>query len=606
MEVIEEVYDLRHKFVLVGLTGRTGSGSSSVASILTYERDSFVDQKLSKIDWEAIESEYPNANVVRKTRIVRDYISDNWHQFYIIKASNIIMYYALLLNDFESFRVAVLDYLSPIGKYSTGDKSGISTKLNDLKIEYEGLAQMAQHSEAMLKDVDEYSVEDLAATWRFISIEISHLKDELRSVLGCNYINVFQKWGNNIRKGNSIVFTENRAENSPSCLANKINRVVKLLRQLSKLKGEQTFIAIDSLRNPYEILYFRERYAAFYIMSVNTSTDTRYSNLKEHYSAEHIKAIDEVEKEKKNLEDKFMQIDIDKCIELSDIHISVEESIRKTQDDSGAYLSKAESKLISQLITYISLILHPGLVPPSSSERIMQIAYTAKLNSGCLSRQVGAVVTNESYSVKSIGWNTVPQGQTPCSMRCIDELLGGEDVTSYSVFERTDSKFLGNLKNLRDEMSGDKRSLRGLRLAYCFKDVYTSGEEKQTNNQVHTRSLHAEENAFLQLAKYGSIGIEGGILFTTASCCELCAKKAYQLGIKEIIYIDAYPGITASHILACGRDDYRPKMKLFSGAVGRAYINLFNPLVPMKDEIESRTGIKVKDTIKNSVTTKSN
>ncbi len=154
-------------------------------------------------------------------------------------------------------------------------------------------------------------------------------------------------------------------------------------------------------------------------------------------------------------------------------------------------------------------------------------------------------------------------------------------------------------------MGSDKTCLRGLRLAYCFKDVYTSGESKQTNNQVHTRSLHAEENAFLQLAKYGSTGLEEAYLFTTASCCELCAKKAYQLGIKEIIYIDAYPGITAPHILSCGEEEYRPKMTLFVGAVGRAYINLFNPLVPMKDEIESRTGIKVKDTIKKSSTTQS-
>ena len=35
-------------------------------------------------------------------------------------------------------------------------------------------------------------------------------------------------------------------------------------------------------------------------------------------------------------------------------------------------------------------------------------------------------------------------------------------------------------------------------------------------------------------------------------------------------------------------------MKLFSGAIGRAYINLYNPLLPLKDEIEERTNVKVK------------
>lgn len=75
-------------------------------------------------------------------------------------------------------------------------------------------------------------------------------------------------------------------------------------------------------------------------------------------------------------------------------------------------------------------------------------------------------------------------------------------------------------------------------MTYCFKDVHNSRHVTgEIGNQVHTRSLHAEENAFLQLAKYGSSGIKGGKLFSTACCCELCAKKAYQLGIKEIYYI---------------------------------------------------------------------
>jgi len=108
---------------------------------------------------------------------------------------------------------------------------------------------------------------------------------------------------------------------------------------------------------------------------------------------------------------------------------------------------------------------------------------------------------------------------------------------------------------------------------------------KRDKNQVHTRALHAEENAFLQLSKYGSHGISGGCLFTTASPCELCAKKAYQIGIKKIFYIDPYPGISNSHILCSG--SYRPEVILFSGAVGRAYHEMYSPTMPFKDEIEN-------------------
>jgi dCMP deaminase len=94
------------------------------------------------------------------------------------------------------------------------------------------------------------------------------------------------------------------------------------------------------------------------------------------------------------------------------------------------------------------------------------------------------------------------------------------------------------------------------------------------------------------LAKYGSTGIDGGFLFTTASPCELCAKKAYQLGIKKVFYIDIYPGISESHILASGLN--KVDMIQFSGAIGHAYQSLYEPLFPMKDEIAYLTNIEVK------------
>ena len=136
--------------------------------------------------------------------------------------------------------------------------------------------------------------------------------------------------------------------------------------------------------------------------------------------------------------------------------------------------------------------------------------------------------------------------------------------------------------------------LRGRIFSYCFKDVYNG--YKGTTNQVLTRSLHAEENAFLQISKYGGTGIKGGFLFTTASPCELCAKKAYQLGITNIYYIDPYPGISMSHILSFGKSN-NPAMNLFYGAIGNAYVSLYEPRMAYKDELELISGIKVKKVV---------
>lgn len=228
----------------------------------------------------------------------------------------------------------------------------------------------------------------------------------------------------------------------------------------------------------------------------------------------------------------------------------------------------------------------------------MQIAYTAKLNSGCVSRQVGASITDVNFSLKSIGWNNTPEGQTPCSMRNLTDLLTSNDKSAYSKYELSDKDFRSSLKKVQlklDEIDFRKK-LDGRNLSYCFKDIQNGINEDK--NQVHTRSLHAEENAFLQIVKYGGIGMKGGKLFTTASPCELCAKKAYQIGIKEVYYIDPYPGISLRHILDCGTE--KPQLILFEGAIGRAYFHLYHPILMHKDELTEVLGISLKEIVKPS------
>jgi dCMP deaminase len=222
----------------------------------------------------------------------------------------------------------------------------------------------------------------------------------------------------------------------------------------------------------------------------------------------------------------------------------------------------------------------------------MQIAYTAKYNSGCISRQVGAVITDAYFSIKSIGWNNIPEGQVPCLLRSADELLDKDlreaDNIAFSKYEKnTEDKFF---PEFQDKFSSiDRTNMQGHNCSFCFKDIQNSITEGK--NQVHTKSLHAEENAMMQISKYGGQSLKNGILFTTASPCELCAKKAYQLGITKVFYIDPYPGISMSQILDCGK--LKPQTHLFTGAIGRAYHKLYEPFMPYKDEIYIRTGLEI-------------
>jgi uncharacterized protein Yka (UPF0111/DUF47 family) len=50
-----------------------------------------------------------------------------------------------------------------------------------------------------------------------------------------------------------------------------------------------------------------------------------------------------------------------------------------------------------------------------------------------------------------------------------------------------------------------------------------------------------------------------------------------------LLYIDPYPGISQHHILESGT--LKPELILFNGAIGRAYHQLYQPIIPFKDEL---------------------
>lgn len=349
-----------------------------------------------------------------------------------------------------------------------------------------------------------------------------------------------------------------------------ISQILKLHRiKFPVSSNNKVHVVIDALRHPFEIRYLRERIARFYLIAVTTNDNDRKSRLiAQNYTIDDITKLDEKEYPTKNTDgySAFISQNIQACLALADIYIS---NLGRGHKDLKA--------TTQQLMRYVALMQHPGLVNPTSVERCMQVAFSARVNSGCVSRQVGAVVTNSNFSIQAIGWNDVPKGQVPCLLRNVDDVYARHDVIAYSEFELEDEDF----RSLIKEKLSNNSVLKGRNQCYCFKDIYNA--QKSTKNQVHTRSLHAEENAFLQIAKHGGPPVDGGNLFSTASPCELCAKKAFQLGIKNIYYIDPYPGISISHVLASGNN--RPKIMLFSGAIGRAYHDLYDPIIPFKDEI---------------------
>lgn len=155
----------------------------------------------------------------------------------------------------------------------------------------------------------------------------------------------------------------------------------------------------------------------------------------------------------------------------------------------------------------------------------MQVAFAAKCNSGCLSRQVGAVVTDKEYNILSIGWNDVPCGDISCSYKNLVDLCKWEDKSAYSSYELEDVEFREIINRFNHQ--GISKTLIGLPMRYCFKDVHLNYQK----NPMRSRAMHAEEKA---LANCGD-KCQDGYLFTTSSPCEMCTKNAKNHKIKKYI-----------------------------------------------------------------------
>ncbi|MDH1765031.1 anti-phage dCTP deaminase [Comamonas aquatica] len=574
--IISKLFNERSNFILLGLTGRTGSGCTS-ASLILEEKTPL---NLSNEDLKYKDNYFYQGFDSIRQKITADYISKNYTPFITIKVSDLISAYILQLPKNE-----IAKYLQHITKST---KSAELAKL----IRNGAFTNNSIVKHQIFKEINTSILnhsKELSLTPRHLSKFFSYMKSikkftsdfkkDLNSISSDLYVKLYQDAGNLIRKEGSIKNYSNPQFHPASVysLPESINRCIKTIRSINGQAG--SYIAIDAIRNPYEAKFFKDRYSAFYLVSINATNEDRKSYLQDmhKYTTDQFERLDSIESGKFDgkKEDKpsyfdFINQNIKKCSEIADIHIfNPRSNIKNT------------NILRSQLYWYISLIKKPGICTPTKIERNMQIAFAAKLNSGCISRQVGAVVTDSNQSVKSVGWNDVAEGQVSCGFRNYHGLLTSFDNKIYSNYELKNNEIRSKAAE-KFEILNNKLNNSGKYLSYCFKELKNSIDDNK--NQVHTRALHAEENAFLQLAKYGNSPIQGGNLYTTASPCELCAKKAYQLGIKNIYYIDPYPGISLEHIIETGTNS--PSLVQFRGALGRAYHSLYEQIIPYKDELD--------------------
>lgn len=610
---LKELYSLRNNFTIIGLTGRTGSGCSKISELLSMDYVNLEREGLRDI------SEFDNNIFKRKYSICKSFLEsgDNWVKFNVIKYVDVLLFF--ILNKYGGDYAKIKELLLDNYKESRSESNrkivlSVMAEIQEIDSEFTETINEIKSFDHFKDIKDETDLRRLEAV--FFGNDYFNLKTRLFCALnngGYFRTRLLLHWTScNIRSTGDPLQKENPNIKNIYTIANLINRLIKAKRIVNGSKP--TKIVIDSIRNSLELMFFKERYSAFYMLATkdiigNTRKridarlcDTLTDLSERERIVTKVLDLDATEYRTKDFaKGIFSSPDLENCIQKSDYHIfnlkkeNLTEFIKNyCNNNVNGFYTREE-----QLLKLLSLIQLPGIITPSSIERAMQIANTAKLNSGCVSRKVGATITDKDYYIKAVGWNDVAKGQTPCNLRDFKDFFVADfnnNSQNYSEFEKGESIDNSTFKYKNDNPNNFKdaaidyfqkqyllkqEDLNGRSCPFCFKTIHNHYEGEV--NQVHTRSLHAEENAMLQISKKGGVGLEGGNLFTTASPCELCSKKAYQIGIEKIYYIDPYPGISINQILKSG--SRQPILIPFSGAIGNTYHKLYDSFMSQKDEI---------------------
>ena len=602
---LKTLYSLRNNFTIIGVTGKHGGGSSQVARYLS--DPNFIldaEENLSTLSSNTAED--------IKIKISHAYLKfgDNFKKYEVIDYKSVLllhlMHESVVLTKNEDKEVWAKDSTAKIIEIiCQNGKSGLFEELfenrYDIVDKFEPLQKILQEKAKawfdalsnVTKELNIYLKEEKSNEilyrfyFQFFKKFSERVFKSLFKICPIKRSRLLHDLGNNLRRYGTVI--------NQNVIITDIQHIYKVAESINyliksyKSYNDHTKIIVDSLKNSLELMYFKEKFSAFYMVSINKEEEARKQYIARNFSndqstKEFLETFKLGEAEYSGSEfskGEFAYPDIENCIQKSEYHISFEN----------------ETHVKKQLIKLLALIEHPGIITPTSEERCMQIAINAKLNSGCISRQVGAVVTDDDYVIKSVGWNDVAKNQLSCKLRDANDLINETNKDHFSDYEVSGNvetgikkeKFINLFK--KDIIKVNPENLEGRNCSFCFKSHLNTYEGEK--NQVHTRSLHAEENAMMQIAKNGGEGLKHGILFTTASPCELCSKKAYQLGITKIYYIDPYPGIATQHILRSGIDENNdPKLILFNGAIGKTFHKLYDSFLPYKEELTIRTAVK--------------
>ncbi|MEN8207234.1 MAG: hypothetical protein ABFS24_14680 [Pseudomonadota bacterium] len=256
----------------------------------------------------------------------------------------------------------------------------------------------------------------------------------------------------------------------------------------------------------------------------------------------------------------------------------------------------------------------------------MYVAYAAGLRSACLSRQVGASIMNQQGNIVSTGSNDVPraggglygpesgQNDARCAKledaKCYNNVyknrLKGE--IQKVIKDKLNEYLLGLMSQAEKVQVGILGKISPNKWAKEMADV--AYQDTRLGGLIEfSRSIHAEMDAIVSLARLGNGSTEGATLFTYTFPCHNCARHIVAAGITKVYFLEPYEKSLASELHGDAididgkrggvgttiiGDNPRVQFLHFEGVAPRQYLNMFTPTGERKDEAGKAINISVR------------
>lgn len=330
---------------------------------------------------------------------------------------------------------------------------------------------------------------------------------------------------------------------------------------------------IDQIKHQDEAILFRTVYRNnFYLLGLIRTEKERRLNLEdEKISSNNIDDL--IRRDRKDSNSNGQQVE--KALYGSDFFI------RNTHNQSQFMKSSVER--------FINLVHGVNGVTPTNDEVGMFAAYSASLSSACLSRQVGAAISDEHGRVLSTGCNDVP------------EFNGG----LYNANSKSDFRCVnkGRCHNDKHKEILQKEIGELLRSEHSINPVMADNISKSILSKTkanalieYSRAIHAEMDAIISLARCVSESTVNKTLYSTTYPCHNCARHIVAAGIIKVIYIEPYEKSLALKLHDDSITDSDEKSKV--------YFQPFEGVSPERFQKFFRANGKRKDTTGRAVVNK--